>query len=270
MISSTALFTGSLIVYLSAFLASAAAFATGSISVRRVGTALVGTGMLVHLASLALLWQEHGSFPAGTTQGFFGSYAIFTFFWALLIARHWKIENTYFAFMVIPLVMLVGIRVLHPTKVVTSTMGPVFRGLHLLAIVSSLAAFTVSFTGGLMLFVQDRLMKAKAFGFLMENLPPLDVLDEMTYRNVSFGFIALSLGALLGFAAAPKAWGASIPLDLRVAVSLAAWAMYGFYLHTRTRRGWRGRKLAVVSLAGFLVILATSMFASYSGGIHGS
>lgn len=270
MVSSTSLFTGSLIVYLAAFAVSVAAFSSGSNRLQRLGTALVGTGMLVHLVSLALLWQEHGNLPAGTPAGFFGLYAICSFFWALLIVRHWDIENTYFSFMVIPLVVLAGIRVLQPTKVVDSTMGPMFRALHLAAIVGSLAAFTVAFTGGLMLLIQDRLMKAKHFGFLMESLPPLTVLDEMTYRNVSLGFIALSLGALLGFSAAPRAWGSYLPLDTRVGVSLAAWAMYGFYLHTRSRKGWRGRKLAVVSLAGFLVILATSMLASYRGGFHGS
>lgn len=112
-------------------------------------------------------------------------------------------------------------------------------------------------------------MKAKHFGFAMENLPPLDVLDDLTYRNVSLGFVSLSLGALLGFSGASQIWGSIFQLDLRVLVSLAAWAMYGFYLHTRARRGWRGRKLALMSLGGFLVILVTSFVAS-RGGFHGS
>ena len=53
-------------------------------------------------------------------------------------------------------------------------------------------------------------------------------------------------------------------------LSLAVWTIYGFYLHTRSRLGWRGRKLALFSLAGFIVILMTSFAVSFRGGFHGS
>ena len=270
MISSSVLFQLSLVLYLGSFLLSAASFATRSVTMRKVATSLVGSSMLVHLMSLTLLHSETGALPLTQPAGFFGTYALATFVYALLACRRYDVENTFFSFMMIPLIVLGGVFALRPAASPATHMGAVWLIVHLAAIVLSLAAFTVAFTAGLMLFVQDRLMKAKHFGFLMENLPPLDVLDELTYKNVSLGFISLSLGALLGFSGAPRAWGSLMPLDARVIVSLLAWTMYGFYLHTRSRRGWRGRKLALVSLGGFLVILVTSLAASYQGGFHGS
>ena len=269
-ISSTTLFALSLALYLVSFALSAAAFASRSLSLRKVATSVVGSSMLVHLMSLTLLHSEQGQLPLTHPSGFFGTYALATFIYALLACRRYDVENTFFSFMVIPLIVLAGVFTMRPSAAPATHMGTTWLMIHLAAIVLSLAAFTVAFTAGVMLFIQDRLMKAKQFGFLMENLPPLHVLDELTYKNVSLGFISLSLGALLGFSGAPRAWGQVLPLDARVVVSLLAWAMYGFYLHTRSRRGWRGRKLALVSLGGFLVILVTSLAASYQGGFHGS
>jgi ABC-type transport system involved in cytochrome c biogenesis permease subunit len=267
MIASTTLHPVTLVLYVAAFAVSVAAFTTRSAGVRRLAISLTGMGMVAHLVGLGAMWSEDGAFPVGRPIAFFGLYALASFFWALLVCRHWDIENTYFSFMAIPLIGLIVVWAVDPVKSVAPTMSPAWLTLHLAAIIASLAAFTVAFSGGVMLWLQDRLMKAKQFGFLMENLPSLEVLDELTYRNVSLGFVSLSLGTLLGFSAAPKAWGSYMPVDARVGVSLAAWAMYGFYLHTRSRRGWRGRKLAVVSLGGFLVILA---IASVRGGFHGS
>lgn len=265
MIASTTLHPVTLVLYVAAFAASVAAFTTRSGGVRKLAISLVGSGMVAHLVSLGAMWTESGTFPVGRPIAFFGLYALTSFLWALLVCRHWDIENTYFSFMVIPLGGLISVWALDPSRNVAPQMGPAWLVLHLAAIIASLAAFTIAFSGGVMLWLQDRLMKAKQFGFLMENLPSLEVLDEVTYRNVSLGFVSLSLGTLLGFAAAPHVWGSYLPVDARVGVSLAAWAMYGFYLHTRSRRGWRGRKLAVVSLGGFLLILA---IASIRGGFH--
>ena len=270
MISSYTLFTLALALYLASFVVSASSFASRSPGLRKAATSLVGSSMLLHLISLTLLHNETGSLPLTHPSGFFGVYALASFVYALLACRRYDVENTFFSFMLIPLGVLIGSWVMHPTVAPHTRMGATWLIVHLAAIVLSLAAFTVAFTSGVMLFIQDRLMKAKSFGFWMENLPPLDVLDELTYRNVSLGFVSLSLGALLGFSGAPSAWGSMLQLDLRVVVSLAAWAMYGVYLHTRSRRGWRGRKLALVSLGGFLVILVTSLVASHTGGFHGS
>lgn len=267
--TSYAMFTLSLALYVAAFGLSVASFATRSVGLRKVATSLVGSSMLLHLISLTLLHSETSVMPIVHPSGFLGCYALATFTYGLLAARRYDVENTFFAFMTIPLGVLVGAFFVPAGVVQAPRMPTSWLLIHLAAIVLSLAAFTVAFTAGAMLFVQDRLMKAKSFGFWMENLPPLDVLDNLTYRNVSLGFVSLSLGALLGFSGAPRAWGSVFQMDVRVAVSLAAWAMYGFYLHTRSRRGWRGRKLALFSLGGFLVILVASLASSRQGGFHG-
>ena len=270
MITSSTMFATALRLYVVSFVLSAVAFGSRSPSLRKVATSLVGSSMLVHLISLMLLHNETGVLPFTHPTGFFGTYALATFVYALMACRRYDVENTFFSFMIIPLGVLAGVLVLRPAASPPTHMSNLWLTVHLAAILIALAAFTIAFTAGSMLFIQDRLMKAKQFGFLMENLPPIDALDDLTYRNVSLGFILLSLGALLGFSGAPRAWGSLLSMDMRVLVSLIAWGMYGFYLHTRSRRGWRGRKLALFSLGGFLVILLTSMAATYSGGFHGS
>lgn len=85
-----------------------------------------------------------------------------------------------------------------------------------------------------------------------------DTLDEITYKSIAFGFPIFTLGGLVfGAIWADQAWGVYWSWDPKETWSLITWFIYAFYLHGRMVRGWKGKKVAVVSVVGFMAVMFT-------------
>ncbi len=83
-------------------------------------------------------------------------------------------------------------------------------------------------------------------------------LDEITYKSIAIGFPIFTLGGLIfGAIWADQAWGTYWSWDPKETWSLITWFIYAFYLHGRMVRGWRGKRVAVVAVLGFLAVIVT-------------
>jgi ABC-type uncharacterized transport system permease subunit len=99
-------------------------------------------------------------------------------------------------------------------------------------------------------------VKGKRFGPFFKRVPSLELLDDLNRRLVTWGFIALSLTLLTG------AWVQSrmrpdsgwSPAELAVVV---AWIAFGVLLQARIVAGWRGRRVALLTMAGFGVLVVS-------------
>lgn len=86
----------------------------------------------------------------------------------------------------------------------------------------------------------------------------LDMLDEITYGTIAVGFPIFTLGGLIfGAIWADQAWGVYWSWDPKETWSLITWFIYAFYLHGRMIRGWRGKKVAIVAVVGFMAVVFT-------------
>ncbi|MEW6213635.1 MAG: c-type cytochrome biogenesis protein CcsB [Nitrospirota bacterium] len=85
-----------------------------------------------------------------------------------------------------------------------------------------------------------------------------ETLDEITYKSIAVGFPIFTLGGLIfGAIWADQAWGTYWSWDPKETWSLITWFVYAFYLHSRMIRGWRGKKVAIVSVIGFVAVIFT-------------
>jgi cytochrome c-type biogenesis protein CcsB len=85
-----------------------------------------------------------------------------------------------------------------------------------------------------------------------------DMLDEITYKSIAIGFPIFTLGGLVfGAIWADQAWGVYWSWDPKETWSLITWFIYAFYLHGRMIRGWRGKKVAIVAVIGFMAVIFT-------------
>ena len=82
------------------------------------------------------------------------------------------------------------------------------------------------------------------------------------------GLGAETLGLILGSVWAHDAWGVYWQWDPKETAALFTWLVYGVYLHTRTLRGWRGRRSAYVLLFGFAATVFTYYGNYFFGGLH--
>ena len=83
------------------------------------------------------------------------------------------------------------------------------------------------------------------------------LMDGLQYRAILVGYCLFTLSMVFGGIWAYLAWGTYwvwTPKELWTSIS---WAFYSFYLHARLRQWWLGRPMAILSIAGFAVVLFT-------------
>lgn len=118
-------------------------------------------------------------------------------------------------------------------------------------------AFAVAFGASIVYLIQERLLKRRKIIGLFQRLPSLDTLDDINYRCLTFGFPLLTVAIISGAIWAETAWGTYWSWDPKETWSLITWFVYAALLHGRLTTGWRGRRAAWLSIAGFAVMLFT-------------
>ena len=131
---------------------------------------------------------------------------------------------------------------------------------HVSSAILAYATFAVSFASAFLYLIASR----KKISWL----PSPEMLDDIGYRSVTFGFPLLALVLILGSVWAHQAWGSYWSWDPKETAALFTWLVDGVYLHTRTLRGWRGRRSAVVLLFGFGAVMFTYYGNYFFGGLH--
>ena len=116
---------------------------------------------------------------------------------------------------------------------------------HVFTCFIAYAAFAISFLCGLF------------YMFAMKGMPTRETLEEMNYQSVMVGFPMLTAGILTGAVWAHYAWGAYWSWDPKETWSLITWIVYALFLHARFARGWKGRRIALLSIVGFVSVIFT-------------
>ena len=98
--------------------------------------------------------------------------------------------------------------------------------------------------------------------------PEASVLDELTHQLVMFGFLFLSVGIITGAVWANSAWGRYWGWDPKETWSLITWFVYATLLHARLMRGWYGKRIAYLSILGFMAVLFTYFGVNLLPGLH--
>ena len=103
--------------------------------------------------------------------------------------------------------------------------------------------------------LQQRQLKHKRMSALMKRFPSLEALDRLNYILLVWGFPLMTLGILTGSMWAGIHWGNYWSWDPRQISSGIAWLFYGTLLHGRITAGLRGRKAALLTMVGFVVVI---------------
>jgi cytochrome c-type biogenesis protein CcsB len=135
--------------------------------------------------------------------------------------------------------------------------------IHVPLVVSSYAAFMVSFVMSVMFLVKyyfERSLtkqpaSAGSGAQWLNTIPSLAQLDVLIYRIVAVGLPLLTLGIITGAMWAHESWGHYWQWDPKETAALFSWIVYAIYMHLHTRNAWRGVRTAWVSVIGFLSIM---------------
>jgi len=214
-------------------------------------------GFLCHVTYFAIRWSESGRIPITgffEAANFLGMGIIFVF---LVMEFRYKIAAL--GSFMLPLVLILMIPVFLLSSDIRE-LNPVLKsgwlGVHTSLAVLGDAAFAFAFIVSIMYLIQERQLKAKHLGAIYHRLPSLDVMDTLGYKALTLGWPLFTLGMITGSIWANTAWGTYWSWDPKETWSLITWVIYLVLLHLRTI-GWRGRKMAVLSIAGFVFVLVS-------------
>jgi ABC-type uncharacterized transport system permease subunit len=130
---------------------------------------------------------------------------------------------------------------------------------HAALMLAGFAGLTLAAGMAALYLWQERRLKRHERSVLKVRVPPLDALDRLAARSVFGSLALLTLGIGVGAASFERG-----DFDAAMAVTLGIWATYAALLVLR-HEGWRGRRAALLNLAGFAlvaVVLPLTHFAS--------
>ncbi len=117
------------------------------------------------------------------------------------------------------------------------------------------AGFAIAFGLSIIFIVKERFETGGRRNSFVDAFPDSRIIDELSYRAIAWGFPFLAVGIVSGAVWANYAWGTYWSWDPKETWSLITWFIYAAYLHARVTRGWRGRRAAYLSIAGFLAVI---------------
>jgi ABC-type uncharacterized transport system permease subunit len=122
---------------------------------------------------------------------------------------------------------------------------------HVAANMLGVALFTLAFASAALYLVVEKRLKQKKLVGIFKRLPPLDALDRAEHRFLLAGFPLLTIGILTGTLWARHVEAGS-PADIARAVfGYTSWVLFAAVLLLRAAAGWRGRRAAYGTIAGF-------------------
>jgi ABC-type transport system involved in cytochrome c biogenesis permease subunit len=262
-----------LLFYVLALAAYTVHFAHRRAAAGRAATTLLVGGVIAHTFVIGMQTMEAGHVPfAGTTQ------AISTFVWLLALA-YLSVEVTTdergLGLFILPIIVMLQLLPaiqgpgVEPRSAVLE--HPLFWT-HVSAMLGAYASFGLAAVIGITYVLQFKEIKAKHLVFFFTRLPSLQVLDVMNSRSILVGWVLMTIGLVAGalwiteamsiMPSDPRVQAMSLR-DPKIFVALMTWAVYTFQLIARRAIGWRGRRAAYLSAAGFAIVLLNFVLVSY-------
>jgi cytochrome c-type biogenesis protein CcsB len=257
--------------YFIGFLFFTAYLASDKKIIPRMGTAFMIIGFIPQTVAIILRWLLSGHPP-------------FTNMFEYMTVMSWMAVGTFifiiFRFkkpivgsFIAPVTFILMVSASLLPKQISQQLMPALQDIWLYIHVSLAAvgegAFAVAFGVSIMYLIGERMEASGGGQGKPSRWPSLDTLDSINYKSISIGFPLFTVGALFAGAIwANKAWGTFWGWDPKEVGSLIIWIFYILYLHARYQRGWQGRKAAILSIIGFIMVMLSFFGNLFLGGDH--
>jgi cytochrome c-type biogenesis protein CcsB len=263
-------------VYFASFMLYLLMMVMGKEFFGRLATFVTLAGLLGQSLAVALRWIESYELGIGHAPLSNLYESLIFFAWTIVflyLLIEWRTKNRSLGAFATPLAFL-AMAYASYSPTISSRIQPLVPALksnwliaHVLTCFFGYAAFGLAFGLSLMYLLKKR-ENPKTSNMFIRIIPESSILDDMSYQMVVIGFLLLTLGIITGSVWAHSAWGSYWSWDPKETWSLITWLIYAALLHSRMVRGWRGNKLALLSIIGFSCVLFTYFGVNYLAGLH--
>ena len=223
-----------------------------------MGQAMLWAGFGLHTIALAAAWIETGALPAMSLRQ-----SLDVFSWALMggmLLVNLRVKVLMLGAVAAPVcaLLLLAASVLpQPTAQPGAALKSLWVVAHVITVLFGYGFLALTFIGGLLYLIQDKLIRGKNLGPVFQRLPSLSRLDALNGKSLMAGFTLLTVGLILGAAYAQITLGSYWRWDPKEVWSLITWLMYAALLHSRLVKGWGGRRGAWLAVAAFVALMFT-------------
>lgn len=248
-------------IYFFAFLAYLLMMCFGKQILGKAATVITVIGFAGQTTGLILRWIESYQLGIGHAPLSNLYESLIFFSWTIILLYllvEWRINNRSIGVFVTPLAFLA----MAYSSFSNDAIEPLVPALqsnwltsHVITCFVGYSAFALSFGLSIMYLLKNS--RASHENIFMRLIPDTDILEELSYQMVVIGFLMLTLGIITGAVWANSAWGTYWSWDPKETWSLITWFVYAAMLHSRMVSGWRGKKLAIFSIAGFCCVIFT-------------
>lgn len=130
---------------------------------------------------------------------------------------------------------------------------------HIVLAMGAAGMFAVAAVFVILLTLQDLQLRSKRPANWLASLPPVESLEHALFTVIGTGMAALTVAILAGLLFVTDLFEQH--LAHKAFLALTAWLIFAVLLFGRWRFGWRGRRAAAYTLAGF-VFLTLAYFGS--------
>lgn len=207
-------------------------------------------GFLLQTTCLLWRWKLAGFLPVTNLFS-----TLFFFSWALAACYlYFEIRYRIAAsglFVMFLNIVLLGFALQRDTELPTlvAALDTPFFSLHIVFSFLGYAFFAMAFSLGALYLVQRYLPN--------QQLPPLTTLRKLNEESIFLGFALFTLCMVVGGIWAYWAWGYYFSWNIKGVWSFLVWLYYSGMCHAKFVRRWQGTGYAMLSIAGFGVVLFT-------------
>jgi cytochrome c-type biogenesis protein CcsB len=219
---------------------------------------IISVGIIFHFTSIVFQIWEGKSFPVNNLEQSLSisALAVGCMFLYFQMRMQLKILGIFAAGLISIIMIAVQFIPDAPIEKIAILKG-LWLYAHIIMVFTGEAALSLACGAGILYILQERDLKAKRFGFFFKRLPSLDLIDTVSYTCITTGFTLLTIGLITGFIYAKSAWGRFWSWDPKEIWSVGTWLVYAALLHCRLYEGWRGRKSAIMTIVGFIILVFT-------------
>ena len=235
----------------------------------RVAMAGIGLGFISHGLSILFAWIELDHPPITDNHGALSFFAFVIVLAFLISYARYRLESL--SVFVFPLVFILTLaaNLISPSQApLQERLRSLWFYIHIPTLFLGYAAFFVAFSAGIMYLIQERELKRKRPQAFYYRLPSLQICDDLGYRSLSVGFPLLTVGIVAGALWANRSLTQPWGWDPKIIWSLMTWLIYAVLIHYRLSAGLRGRRAALMSIVGFVIVLLTFTFFRHHGSAH--
>ncbi len=219
-------------------------------------------GFVAHTLLFVIRWVRTGWFPANgelenaITGGWFAiAFTLYLFF------RNRSLSGV--ALFTVPVTLLLlgfGVMKAPAPLPLAASLKSSWLVIHVLFAQISFGAYAIAAGFGVIYLLKEKRQKSGRDPGFYNRFPRLEMMDELMFKFVVYGFITDAVMIVAGSIWAKDLWGSYWAWDPVEVWSLLSWLLYGLSIHLRVTLGWRGARQAWM-----MIVLLSTVIITYWG-----